>query len=334
MQLNKKRKFALFLLVVFLLVSALSMNAGKKVKDPEYGVTFSYVYAQHHLGLDWKETYKSTLEELKVKKLRIPVYWNEVERKKDEFNFEAVDFQLDLASKHNAKVVLAIGRRLPRWPECHDPSWLKELPQSSQDNELLSYLETVVGRYQAHPAVEIWQVENEPFLGSFGECPLPRPELLDSEISLVKKLDPGKPILISDSGELSSWIQAGKRGDVFGTTLYRYVFSDVFNRYWVNYIPYWFYRVKGGLLRLLHPRKPIMIVELQAEPWTTKGIPNTSIEEQFKTMSPDKFKTMLGVAKATGYSPQYFWGVEWWYYMKVKQSHPEFWEESKSLFNE
>jgi hypothetical protein len=333
MKLNKKRKFILSLALIALVLWAVSFNAGRKIREPQYGVTFSPAYAQYHLGLDWKETYRATLEDLQVKKLRLSVYWNSVEEEKDNLKFDDIDYQLNLAAEHGAKVVLAIGRRLPRWPECHDPSWLKDLPQSTQDNELLSYVEAVVLKYQHHSALEMWQVENEPFLASFGECPKPRPELLDAEIALVKKLDPAKKVLISDSGELSSWLPAGKRGDVFGTTLYRYVFSDVFNRYWVNYIPFWFYRVKGGFMRLFNPGKPIVIIELQAEPWTTKGIPATPVEEQFRTMSMEKFETMLEVAKSTGYSPQYLWGVEWWYWMK-QNSHPEFWEKSKILFKE
>ena len=118
----------------------------------------------------------------------------------------------------------------------------------------------------------MWQVENEPFLSSFGECPKPDRDLLDKEIALVKKLDPVRPVLITDSGELSPWFSAGKRGDAFGTTLYRYVFSDVFNRYWINYNPYWLYRAKGGLLKLLNGSKELVIIEMQGEPWTTKGI--------------------------------------------------------------
>jgi hypothetical protein len=212
------------------------------------------------LGLDWKKVYVDMLEDLGIKNVRVSAYWNRVEPEKNKYNFDELDFQVQEAEKHGAKVVLAIGRRLPRWPECHEPDWVKDKPAELQQNELLSYMEAVVQRYQDSPALAYWQVENEPFLGSFGECPKPDAGLLDREIALVKKLDPVRTILISDSGELSLWIHSGKRGDIFGTTLYRYVFSDVFNRYWVNYIPFWFYRVKGGFLRLLNPNKNIVII--------------------------------------------------------------------------
>jgi hypothetical protein len=98
----------------------------------------------------------------------------------------------------------------------------------------------------------------------------------------------------------------------------------------MNYNPYWLYRAKGGLLKILNGNKPLVIIELQAEPWTTKGIVNTPVEEQFRTMSIKKFEKMLEVGEAVGFNPQYLWGVEWWYWIK-QNGHPEFWEKAKQL---
>lgn len=317
------------LTVIFFL---LSLNAGTKPEKIAYGVTFSKTYAEG-LGLDWKKAYEASLTDLNIKLLRLPAYWDDIEKNRGEFNFEDLDYEVNEAAKHNATIILAIGRRLPRWPECHDPSWLSGLSQDEQDAALLSMLETVVQRYNTNTVITTWQVENEPFLSSFGICPKPRPELLDTEIALVKKLDPVRPVLITDSGELNWWFKATARGDVFGTTFYRYVFSDVLKRYWTNFYFFpWVYRVKGGIIHLVHPDKPILVSELEAEPWTTQGIPNTPIDQQFKTMSMDHFNTIIRLARKTGYSPQYLWGVEWWYWMKQKD-HPEFWERAKKLMN-
>lgn len=321
------------LAVLLVLVAALfflSLNAGPKAGKVEYGVTFSPQQAKD-LGLDWKQVYESMLSDLQVKNIRLSAYWNQVEPRKDEYDFSDLDFMLSQASERRVKVVLAVGQRLPRWPECFRPGWASDLKSTDDfNNALQSYLETVVMRYYDNSAISVWQVENEPFLSSFGECPRLDVKEFDREIALVKKIDPSRPVLISDSGELSWWLRAGTRGDIFGTTMYRYVFSDVFKRYWVNYIPFWFYRVKAGLLRLLRPHKQVVIIELQAEPWTTKGIVNTSIDEQFKTMSLDNFNKLLSIGRAAGFSTQYLWGVEWWYWMKNK-GHPEFWEEARKL---
>lgn len=339
MKITVKKSILILIGVVIVFLVFLYFNAGRPPARFKYGVTFSAAQAQS-LGLDWKEVYNKMLDDkasnadgLGVKLVRVPVYWDQVEPKAGEYHFDDLDYQVKLAEQYNARLVLTMGLKAPRWPECHQPGWVKELNASdAADNALLSYIEAAVLRYYNSPAVAIWQVENEPFL-QFGECGKMNKKLLDKEIALVKKLDPSRPILISDSGELSSWTEAGNRGDIFGTTLYRFVFSDVFKRYWVNYIPSWFYRIKAGWVRLLNPGKQIAIIELQAEPWTTKGILNTPIEEQFKTMSMKKFESILGVARATGLSPQYLWGVEWWYWMK-DQGHPEFWERAKNLFEQ
>ncbi|MBI3231473.1 MAG: beta-galactosidase [Candidatus Doudnabacteria bacterium] len=321
-----RRKVLIAIVIVIVVACLLSLYAGDKTGKIDYGVTFS-PYQAESLELDWKKVYIATLEDLKIRRIRISAYWDKLEPKEGKFDFGDLDFQVKEGEKAGAKLVLAVGRRLPRWPECHDPEWLKD---KTADSYLLSYIEAVVRRYQNSPAVEMWQVENEPFLSTFGKCPKPDANLLDREIILVKSLDPSRPVLISDSGELSLWLRAGKRGDAFGTTLYRYVFSDIFNRYWVNYNPYWLYRVKGGLVRLLYGKKELVIIEQQAEPWTPKGILNTSIEEQFRTMSLEKFDKMISLGRLVGFQKQYLWGVEWWYWMREK-GHPEFWEKAKQL---
>jgi len=324
-------KIFAWVLGVVLAIWLITLNAGPKPPKIDYGVTFSEPYAKS-LGLDWKQAYLAALDDLKVRHLRLSAYWDEVEKQKDVYDWTDLDFQVNEASSRNGQIVLALGRRLPRWPECHDPQWIGKLSQDEEQTNQLSYLEAVVKHYQNNPHIVMWQVENEAFLSTFGICPKLDVAFLDKEIALVKQLDPSRPILITDSGELDYWFSAGNRGDVFGTTFYRYVFSDVLKRYWTNPIPAWLYRLKGGVLRLLHPGKQIVIIELEAEPWTTKGILSTPIDEQFKTMSLDHFNTITKVAAGTGFSPQYLWGVEWWYWVKT-QGHPEFWEAAKKLVN-
>jgi hypothetical protein len=324
------KKFFIGIILIILAIWLVTLNAGPKAKTIQYGVTFSVPYAQG-LGIDWKAAYAAAITDLNVKLIRVPVYWDEVENTRDQYDFSDIDYMLNLARQNHVKVILAVGKRLPRWPECHEPGWASKLSTDEEQNAQLSYMETVVQKYESNSAVTTWQVENEPFLSSFGPCPPLDVNFFDKEIALVKSLDPSRPVLITDSGELNWWVLAGNRGDEFGTTYYRYVYSDVLHRYWTNFYFFsWFYRFKAGMLKLLHPGKPVMVAELEAEPWTTAGIPNTPIDQQFKTMSMYNFNTIVSHAAGTGFSPQYLWGVEWWYWMK-QHGHPEFWERAKQL---
>jgi Glycosyl hydrolases family 2, TIM barrel domain len=330
---RKFLKICAWVLTPIIFVWVITLAAGPKAKRIDYGVTFSEPYAVS-LGLDWKQTLSAILTDLKPKRLRLSAYWDDTEKQKDVYDFTDLDTQVQMADKADTPIILALGRRLPRWPECHDPSWISNLSQSELQDDQLSYMETVVRHYQNDKNIVMWQVENEAFLSSFGPCPPLDVSFLDKEIALVKSLDPSRPILITDSGELDYWIDAGNRGDTFGTTYYRYVYSDVLKRYWTNWYFFpWFYRFKAGILEIMHQGKPIMIAELEAEPWTTAGITNTSISDQFKTMSLSNFQTITSQAAETGFSPQILWGAEWWYWMETKQDHPEFWQAAEKLIN-
>ncbi|MDR3642118.1 MAG: cellulase family glycosylhydrolase [Candidatus Doudnabacteria bacterium] len=326
-----KKSVIVILIVIVAAILGLYWYGKPKAGPITYGVTFSVPDAQS-LGLDWKQAYAATLTDLNVKLIRIPVYWDEVENSEGQYNFGDIDYMVNLAEQNHAQVILGIGKRLPRWPECHEPDWAGKLSADAQQTAQLSYMETVVNRYLDNSAVSTWQVENEPFLASFGPCPLLDENFFATEIATVKKLDPSRPILVTDSGELDWWIKASKYGDEFGTTFYRYVYSDVLKRYWTNfYFAPFVYNIKAGIMKLAHPGKPVQIAELEAEPWTTAGITSTPIDQQFGTMSLDHFKTITRLAAQTGFSPQILWGVEWWYWMKTTQGHPEFWNAAKEL---
>ena len=79
--------------------------------------------------------------------------------------------------------------------------------------------------------------------------------------------------------------------------------------------------------------KNVICIELQGEPWPPKPIYAVPLEEQLKTMNLKEFKQNIEYAKDTGLDKFYFWGVEWWYWMKVEQNQPEIWNEAKALFS-
>lgn len=322
----------IFVAVIILLFIIFLFSRGKIYSRGEldYGITFSKKQMES-LGLDWKTAYLSILDDLGVKKLRLPAYWNEINREEDLYNWEDLDWQVEEASRRNVEIILAVGGRLPRWPECHFPSWAEKLDKEKREEKLLVYIDNVIKRYKDNQSIAAWQIENEPFLSHFGDCPELDSEFLDKEIALARALD-SRPIAVTDSGELSVWMPAARRADIFGTTMYRDTYSINLKRY-VHYpIEPGFFRFKKNIASIFaHPKKWV-VIELQAEPWTQVPYQNATKAERDRTMEINKFREILEFARKTGFREFYLWGAEWWYWEKETQNNPEMWEEAKKLF--
>ena len=275
------------------------------------------------------------LDDLKIKNIRIPVYWDLVEKNPGKYDFADVDWQLAEAQKRDAKIILVVGQKVPRWPECFIPEWV-----STEDNDrqerLLMFEEIVINRYKNnHPEIKIWQIENEPFL-NFGICPTIDPDLLDREIAKVKSLDSLRPVMITDSGELSLWIQAASRADVFGTTMYREVYSarKIFGKalgHWRYPIGPNFFKAKQFLIKFFANQDKAVVVELQGEPWVEGWTVHAPLERQFESMNAEILADNVEFAKKTGMHEIYVWGVEWWYWLKTTQNDNSVWEMVKKL---
>jgi hypothetical protein len=320
----KKLKVSIFFFAVFVLfvVSGYQylIHQTPLVKIKFFGVTYSKIQAEA-LGLDWRKVYTSIFDDLGIRLLRIPVYWSEVEKERGRFDYASFDWMLEKADFFRAKVILVVGRKQPRWPECFEPTWARLQNPEAREKSLLNYIERTIRRYNNNSLVWAWQVENEPFL-NFGICPKQDIGLLDREIELARSLS-DKPIIITDSGELGRWLRAYKRADIFGTTLYRHVYSKLLGQ--ITYpLPPSFFRFKKGLAEKIYGKKPSFVIELQAEPWGPKAINEMKIEEQYSSMSPEKFNEILEYIQETGFDTFYLWGVEWWYWLK-KQGHLEMW---------
>src|SRR3989338_7836776 len=298
-----------------------------------YGVTFSVMHAEE-LGLDLRAAYRAILDDLKVRELRIPAYWPRVEPKRDSYDWSELDFQLREARARDALVVLAVGRRLPRWPECHIPDWAQKLSWEEQKEELRGYITAVVQRYKEFPAVTYWQVENEPYLKAFAyeNCGELDETFLEEEIALVRSLD-SRPVLVTDSGNLGTWTGPYKNGDAFGTSLYMYFWNPELGQFKTK-LPALVYRAKERIMELLYGPKPTFLIELSLEPWLVEPTGTASLQTQLARMDISKFDEIVAYARQTSFQTQYLWGAEWWYYLKEKQDHPEFWDKAKRLYRE
>lgn len=300
--------------------------------DVHLGMTFSARYATD-LGLDWRAAYTALLQEVGVKKLRLPVYWDVVEAESGQPDFTDLDWQLAEAQKVGATVILSVGQRVPRWPECHIPGWAKSQTTEERQQSLRRFMTMVVERYRGMQTVTTWQVENEPFLTFFGECPPLDVNFLEQEVALVKQIDPTRPVLLTDSGELSLWFRAAKRGDIFGTTMYRTIYKKSLGYFTYPVGPN-FFRAKEWLVRLLTRQENFLVIELQAEPWANGWVANVPLEEQFISMNEKLLEEHVTYARRVGFQDIYLWGGEWWYWLKVKKDYPAVWEKGKELFQQ
>ncbi|MBI2990190.1 MAG: beta-galactosidase [Candidatus Magasanikbacteria bacterium] len=297
----------------------------------EYGISFNQNHASD-LGLDWKKVYTESLNELRPKHLRVAAMWSDVEPVQGQFDFSNVDFMMDEAEKRGVKVLLVVGQKAPRWPECHVPGWFSGEGENSKEN-LLRYAEEVVKRYKNHPALESWQVENEPFIGfKFGACAFYDKTLVYDEIALLRSLDTFHKVVVTDSGELSTWRKASKAGDIFGTTVYRIVRTPGGMVFSYDWMPAGFYRLKARFWGRGY--EDFIVSELQAEPWFTDSNPmSTSVEIQEKTMNPDRLRAHIDYVERIGANRAYFWGVEWWYFMKEERADSRYWDMIQELMS-
>ena len=299
--------------------------------DIVWGVNFSQKHTQD-LGLDWQETYLALLDELGVKNLKIITHWDLLEPDKDKFYFNDLDWQIQEAEKRGVEILLVIGMKTGRWPECHIPKWAEELNKQQREQRILELVTNIVEHYRDSKAIIYWQIENEPFFG-FGECPKTSRDFLQKEIDLVRLLDTGqRQIIISETGEFSFWTKAARAGDVVGVTMYRNAWFDELKTYVKYPFPSIFYARKARIIESIFNKK-VICIELQAEPWGPVLLYDLPVEEQGRSMNLELFKGNIDFARASGLDEFYLWGAEWWYWLKETQGNDEMWNHAKTIIS-
>ena len=298
-----------------------------------YGISYNVPYVLE-LGLDPDKVFDAFLNDLGARNFRMSAHWQLIEPTRNQFDFTWMDTDIEKAEKAGAHIIFGVGRRLPRWPECHVPLWAKSLTWDEQKAEIREYIKAVVLRYKDSPAITHWQVENEPYLGLFAHdfCGDLDETFLEEEIALVKSLDATRPVLVTDSGNLGTWKGAYTHGDAFGTSVYVYFWNPELGQF-KTILPPWFYRAKEKILALIYEEKETMLIELSLEPWLLEPVAQVPVDVQYSRMDLEKFNEIIEYAKATRYEKQYLWGGEWWYWLR-EHGNAEMWNRGKELFNE
>lgn len=285
--------------------------------DPErFGVSFSIKQCRG-FSVDPKQTFDWLLHDAGFRRFRLMSYWNEHEKQPGHYDFSTLDWQIKAAQQAGAVVTLCLGARQPRWPENHWPDWAWQLDKTSRSEALLKYIETVVERYKSYDCVISYQLENEALLKSFGRRPEVDRGRLRAEFTLIKRLDPVRPIITSTSTSWGIPLRA-PIPDQVGLSYYHVYYNGKKHRYQKaggHYVI--LHKLRALLIKtLLH--RPTFIHELQLEPWAPKAIWEVSSEEQDKSMGRPQITQSLQRAKQVGLYPIDLWGGEWWYWRHLR----------------
>lgn len=307
----------------------------EKSKPLTLGVSFIPDYAQS-LGVEPQQTMDALLG-IGVRNFRLVSYWSDGEPTRGTYDFSQLDWEFAKAEQAQAKVILTVGLRQPRWPECHAPKWIDtSQPVGNWQPELEKYMQAVVQRYRHSPALASYQLENEYFLKGFGTCTNFDRSRLVSEYNLVKKLDPAHQIIVGRSNNALGFPVGQPQPDEFSISVYKRVWdASVSHRYLEYPYPAWFYGFLAGVQKIfLH--RDMITGELQAEAWPPNGrdITATSLAEQNKSLDAARLKDRFDYGKATGMRGIYLWGGEYWYYRLQVLHDPSLWNAAAKEFRQ
>ncbi len=340
-QANWRQKTASVLAIILLLCLGTMYGIARwyiyqqSSKPLELGATFIPDYAEY-LGINPQQTLQAMLSDLKVKNLRLTSYWTDIEPSPGVYDFSTLDWEFQMADQYHAKVMLAIGLRQPRWPECHMPTWAQNEPASVWEPQLDSFMQQVIERYKNNPALQSYQLENEYFLKFFGACTNFSRARLVNEFNFVTKLDQNHPVIIARSNNAIGTPIGQPTPDEFGVSVYKRVWDGeipLLHRYLEYPFPAWFYAFLAGTEEIITGKNTI-IHELQAEPWLPNGesISLSNVKEQDKSMNAKILKSRFAYGEATGIRTIYMWGAEWWYWRMVVAHDPSDWNVAKQEF--
>jgi hypothetical protein len=324
--------------VFFVFVTGIIMCFLQSAGALQVGTTFSYVQCRY-FDQDWKEVYIKTLD-TGFDILRIGAYWSDIEKVEGEYDFTALDWQIEAAEKRNIPLVLTVGMKAPRWPEYFIPDWMMERLSVKHGGDVsgdaflrekvLAFIQCVVERYRGKALIRYWQVENEP-LDHMGEKRwYIGKDFLKQEVELVRRLDEGKrPIILTAATYPNKFLrflsnfttrhdpleECLKLCDILGLNIY----PTVGHKMWGG--NGYFYSKPGerekyfsSLVKEIKERGKVpWITELQAEPWEPGHLVYKP-EERPRTISPERAEENFLEFKDMGFDCILLWGVEYWLY--------------------
>lgn len=339
-------------LSTFSFLNLMATSAGATIALPnlspnrsQFGTTFSQLQCWY-LGLDYREAFREICD-LGFERLRLCAYWHELQPKPDQFDFSTIDWLLEESDRRKIEVTLAIGMKVPRYPEFHFPDWMRSKYDTrtarimDRDPAIadltLNMLDRVVTHTRNASAIKYWQVENEPFTTleithgrSLSEA------FVRKEVELVRaRSRSDQKILLTNAVTLPDG-QGQEDSQAFRASLW---LADAigFNIYTkvphgTNYLeaqPLYWNKLKAWRSELKRWGKEGWIAEAQAEPWEhNELVPVSQLE--YPSSSPNQAFNLVDRVQAIGFDPVLLWGCEYWYWHR-RQGRDQWWAGMRQL---
>jgi hypothetical protein len=319
-----------------------SVNAWQR--PPYLGTTFSPLQC-YYMNLDFRAAFQQICT-LGLKRIRLGAYWNVIQKQVNQNDFSELDWLLDQCDKNNIEAVVAVGMKVPRWPEFHFPQWVSDLANTGAGAAALDqrspivaelaldFTKQVVERCKAAPAVKYWQIENEPFTrleiagGRFLS-----PEFVQKEVELVRSLKlPTQKILLTNAIHLPNPKLAEDQpaledsirvADAIGINVYTKVPTGSPNSY-LEPTPTFWRTLQNWQGTMQQNQREAWIAEAQAEPWENQQLVAMG-KPEYPSASPQRMRSLVGQLSQMGYSTVLLWGCEYWYWQKLQGRNLWWW---------
>jgi hypothetical protein len=249
--------------------------------------------------------------------------------------------------------------KAPRWPEYYLPTWLMRETKLGQRRtisddplvraEALRFVEAVVARYQDHPAIAYWQVENEPLDPAGPRQWRIGADFVAEEVALVRSLDHHqRPVILSmfvdtppplaglppwrshDEGRARTLLDMA---DILGLDVYpsrgiRFFGRDLYLD-WSG----WAWERPAMTIRQLavDQGKDAWIMEAQAEPWEPSRLVYLD-DGQSRSVQPGTAADTFGRLSTGGFGTILLWGAEHWYMRQERHDDRSWLDTLRPLF--
>jgi Beta-galactosidase len=314
------------------------------VKRPPYlGSTFSPLQC-YYLGLDYKAAFDAICR-LGLDRIRLGAYWHEIEGQEHQYDFSTLDWLLERCHNHNIEVVLALGLKVPRYPEFHFPQWVRDrydtgagtTPIDQRSPALAArsatFLSRVVEHVRSAPALKYWQVENEPFtqLEITGGRWL-SPAFVQTAVETVRgQARSDQKILLTGAIHLpdphphedgTAFQTSLNLADAVGFNVYTKVPAGTVGSY-LEPAPGFWQQLGLWQQQLVAQGREAWIAEAQAEPWEAGHLVAVD-QPTYPSASPLQMQRLVGTLTDLGYETVLLWGCEYWFWHKT-QGRQQWW---------